>query len=163
MFINIDITESTNVSVQSVQSLRPVWLFATPWTAAWQASLPSSTTSAYSNSRPLDRWCHPVISSSVIPFSSYLQSFPASQSFQMSQLFASVGQNIGVSASTSVFPVISNIQGWFPLELTELISLQFKGLSRVFPSTTVWKHQFFDTQLSLWSNSHKCIWLLERP
>ena len=95
------------------------------------------------------QWCHPTISSSVISFSSRLQSFPASGSFPRSQFFASGGQHIGVSASASVLPV--NIQDWFPLGLTGWISLQSKGLSRVFPSTTVQKHQFFDSQPSLWS------------
>ena len=92
-------------------------------------------------------WCHPTISSSVIPFSSCLQSFPASGSFPMSQFFASGGQSIGVSASASVLPMI--IQGWFPLGLTGLVSLQSTGLSRVFSNSTVQKHQFFGTQLSL--------------
>ena len=107
---------------------------------------------AYSNSCPLVRWCHPAISSSVTLFFSCLESFPASGSFQMSQFFASVGQSIGASASASVFPM--NSQDWSPLGLTGLISLQSKGLSRVFSNTTVQKHQFFGTQLSLWSNSH---------
>ena len=98
---------------------------------------------------------------SVIPFSSHLQSFPASGSFQMSQFFTSGGQNIGVSASTSVLPM--NIQDWFPLGWTGWISLQSKGLSRVFSNTTVQKHQFFSSQLSLWSNSHIHTWLLEKP
>ena len=89
----------------------------------------------------IGRWCHPTILSSVIPFSSCLQSFPASVSFPMSQLFISGRQSIGVSASASV--LASNVQGWFPLGWTGWISLQFKGLSRVFSSTTVWKHQFF--------------------
>ena len=97
---------------------------------------------------PLSRWCHPTISSSVVPFSSCPQSFPASGSFPMSQLFVSGGQRIGVSASASVLPM--NIQGWFPLGWTGLISLQSKGLSRVF-STTIRSHQFFYTQASLWS------------
>ena len=101
----------------------------------------------YSNSCPLSRWCHPTISSSVVPFSSRLQSFPASGSFQMSQLFASGGQSIGVSASTSVIPM--NIDDWFPLGWTGWISLQSKGLWGVFSNTTVQKHQFFGTQLSL--------------
>ena len=90
---------------------------------------------------PLSRWCHLIISSSVVPFSSYLQSFPASGSFPMSWLFASGGQSIGASASALVLPM--NIQGWFPFGLTGLISLLSKGLSRVFSNTTVWKHQFF--------------------
>ena len=92
------------------------------------------------NPCPLSQWCHPTISSSVIPFSSCLQSFPTSGSFQMSQLFASGGQSIAVSASTSVLPM--NIQDWFPLGLTGCVSLQSKGLSRVFLSTTVQTHQF---------------------
>ena len=96
---------------------------------------------ACSNSCPLNQWCHPTISSSVIPFSSGLQSFPASGSFLMSQFFTSGGQSIGVSASASVLPM--NIQDWFPLGWTSLISLQSKGLSRVFSNTTVQKHQFF--------------------
>ena len=101
----------------------------------------------YSNSCPSSRWCYPTISSSVIPFSSCLQPFPTSGSFQMSQLFASGGQNIRVSASTSVLPM--NTKDRFPLGWIGWISLQSKGLSRVFSNTTVQKHQFFDTQLSL--------------
>ena len=108
---------------------------------------PSPTTRVYSNSCPLSRWCHPTIASSVIPFSSYLQSFPASGTFPMSQLFLSGEQNIWVSASASVLPM--NIQNWFPLGWTGWISLQSKGLSRGFYNTTVQKHQFFGTQLSL--------------
>ena len=107
---------------------------------------PSRSPRVCSNSCPLSWWYHPTIPSSVFPFSSCPQSFPASGYFPVSQLFASGGQNIGASASASVLPV--NIQGWFPLGLTALISLQSKGLSRVFSSTTVWKHQFFGTQLS---------------
>ena len=99
----------------------------------------------YSNSCPLSWWCHPTISSSVLPFSTHLQSFPALGSFKMSQFFASSSQNIGVSASTSVLPM--NTQDWFPLEQTGWISLQSKGLSRVFSNTTVQKHQFFSVQL----------------
>ena len=113
---------------------------------------PSPTPGACSNAHPLSRWCHPTISSSVVAFSSCLQSFPASGSFPVRQFFTSVGQNIGVSASASVLPV--NIQDWFPLGLTDLISLQSKGNSRIFSNTTVQKHQFFGAQLSLWSNSH---------
>ena len=122
---------------------------------------PSPTPGAYSNSCPLSQWCHPTISSSVVHFSSCLQSFPASGSFPVSQFFAWGGQSIGVSASASVLPM--NIQGWFPLGLTSLISLESKGLSRVFFNTTVQKHQFLGTQLSLLSNSHIHIWLLEKP
>ena len=102
---------------------------------------PSPTPRAYLNSCPLRQWCHPTISSSVIPFSSRLQSFPASGSFPVSQLFTSGGHSIGISASTSVLPM--NIQDWFPLGWTGWISLQSKGLSRVFSNTTVQKHQFF--------------------
>ena len=122
---------------------------------------PSPTAGVYPNPSPLSWLCHPTISSSVIPFSSCPQSFPASGSFQMSQLFASGGQSIGVSASTSVFPM--NTQDWSPLGWTGWISLQSKGLSRVFSNTTVQKHQFFCIQPSLWSNSHICTQLLGKP
>ena len=107
----------------------------------------SPTPGVYPYSCPLSQWCHPTISSSVIPFSSGPQSFPASGSFQMRQFFTSGGQSIGVSASTSVLPM--NTQDWSPLERTGWISLQSKGLSRVFSNTTVQKHQFFGAQLSL--------------
>ena len=110
---------------------------------------PSSTHGVYPNSSPLSPWCHPTISFSVIPFSSHLQSFPESGSFPISQLFTSGGQSIRVSASTSVLPM--NIQDWSPLGWTDRISLQSKGLSRVFPNTIVQKHQFFGAQLSLQS------------
>ena len=106
-----------------------------------------SPTPAYLNPCPLSRWCHATISSSVGPFSSCPQSFSASGSFPMSQLFTSGGQSIGVSASTSVLPM--NTQDWFPLGWTGWISLQSKGFSRVFSNTTVQKHQFFSAQLSL--------------
>ena len=108
---------------------------------------PSPNPRAYSNSCPSSQWCNPTISSSVVPFSSHLQSFTASGSFQMSQFFTWDGQSIGVSASASVLPV--NIQDWFPLRWTGCISLQSKGLSRVSSNTTVQRHQFFNTQLSL--------------
>ena len=108
---------------------------------------PSPTPGVYSNSCPLSWWCHPTISSSVIAFSSCLQSFPASMSFPRSQLFTSGGQSIWTSPSGSVLPV--NIQDWSPLGWTGWISLQSKGLSRVFSNTTVQKHQFFSAQLSL--------------
>ena len=114
-----------------------------------------------SNSCPLSQWCHATISSSVTPFSSCSQSFPASVSFPMRRLFESCGQSIGALASASVLPI--NIQGWFPLGLTVLIFLLSKGLPRVFSSTEVPKHQFFDTQPSLWSSSHIHTWLLEKP
>ena len=107
-------------------------------------SCPSPTRGAYSNSCPSCRWCHPTISSSIVSFSSCLQSFPASGSFLMSQFVPSGGQSIGASAS--VLPV--NIQDWFPLGWTGLISLQSKGLSRIFSNTTIQKHQFFSTQFS---------------
>ena len=126
---------------------RPPWLSPTPW--------------VHTNPGPSSRWCHPAISSSVIPFSSCPQSFPTSGSFQMSQLFASGGQRIGVSVSTSVLPV--NTQDWSTLGWTAWISLQSKRLSRVFSNTTVQKHQFFGAQLSSQSNSHFHIWLLEKP
>ena len=119
---------------------------------------PSPSPTVCSNSCPLNRWCHPTIISSVIPFSPIipfspcLQSFPAAESFPMSQLVASGSQSIGALASASVLPM--NIQGWFSLGLTGLTSLQFKGLSRVFSNTTVQKHQFFGTQSSSQSNSH---------
>ena len=114
---------------------------------------PSPTPKVYSNSCPLSQWCYPTISSSVIPFSSCLQSFTASGSFQMSQFFTS-GQSIGVLASASVL---------FPLGRTDWISLQSKGLSRVCSNTTVQRHQFFSAQPSLWSNSPIHTWLLEKP
>ena len=120
---------------------------------------PSPTPRVHPNSCPLSRWCHPTISSSVVPFSACLQFFPASRSSQMSQLFVSGGQNIRLSASTSVLPM--NTQDWSPLEWTGWTSLQSKGLSRVFSNTTVQKHQFFGPQLSLQFNSHIYTWLLE--
>ena len=114
-----------------------------------------------SNSCPLSRWCNLTISSSVTLFSFCLQFFPASWSFPVSQLFTSGGQSIRVSALASLFPM--SIWGWFSLGLTGLISLLSKGLSRVFSSPTVQKHQFFSTQPSLWFNSHIHTWLLEKP
>ena len=117
--------------------------------------------SAYSNSCPLSWWCHPTISSSIFPISSCLQSFPASGSFPVSPLFTSSSQSIRASASASAFPM--NIQDWFPLGLTDLISLLSKGLSRVFSSTIIRKHQLFNAQTSLWCNSHIRTWLLEKP
>ena len=116
------------------------------WTAVRQASLPSPTHEACSNSCPSSQWCHTTISSSVTPFSSCLQSFPASGSFAMCQLFTSDGQSIGVSASASILPMI--IQDWFPLGWTSWITLQSKRLSRVFSNTTDQKCQFFSAQLS---------------
>ena len=122
---------------------------------------PPPSPGACSNPCPSSRWCHPTTSSSVIPFSSHLQSFPASGSFPMSWFFASGGQRIGVSASASVLPM--NIQDWFLLGFTGLISLLSKGLSRVFSNTTVQKHPLFSAQASLWYNSHICTRLLEKP
>ena len=120
---------------------------------------PSPNPRACSNSCPLNRWCHPTISSFVVPFSSRLQYFPASGSFPMSQFFTSGGQSIGASASA--LPM--NIQDWFSLGLTGLINLQSKGLSEVFSNTTVQKHQLFGAQLSSWSTSHIHTWPLEEP
>ena len=122
---------------------------------------PSPIPGVYSNSCPLSRWCHPTISSSVVPFSSCPQSLPASGSFPMSQLFASVGKSIGVTASASVLPM--NTQDWSPLGWTGWISLQSKGLSRIFSNTTVQKYQLFCAQLSSQSNSHIRTWPLEKP
>ena len=122
---------------------------------------PSPTPRVYSNSRPSSWWCHPAISSSIIPFSSCPQSLPASGSFPMSQLFAWGGQSIGVSALASVLPI--NTQDWSPLVWSGWISLHSKGLSRVFSNTTVQKHQFFGAQLSSQSNSHIHAWPLEKP
>ena len=149
IFMGLALFFSWNSAFSSVQfsqsvmfdSLRPHRLqYAKP-------PCPSPTPGVYSNSSPLSRWCHPTISSSVIPFSSHLQSFPASGSFPMSQFLPSGGQSVGVSASASVLPV--NIQDWFLLGWTGWISLQSKGLPTVFSNTTVQKHQFFDAQLSL--------------
>ena len=157
-----------------VQLLSCVWLFAVPWIAACLASYlpmsftvsqglldiflcPSLSPRVCSNSCPLSWWCHPTISSSIALFSFCLQPFPASGTFLVSQLFTSGDQSI--RASTSVLPM--NIQGWFPLGVTDLISLLCKGFSRVF-SSTVQKHQFFGVRPSLWSNSHICTWLLEK-
>ena len=114
-----------------------------------------------SDSCPLSWWCHPTMLSSVVPFSSCLQSFPESGSYPMSQFFTSGGKSIGVSRSASV--LLMNIQDWFLLKLIGLISLQSKGLTRIFSNTTVQKHQFFGVQPSLWSNSHIHTWLLEKP
>ena len=122
---------------------------------------PSPTPEVHPNPCPLSLWCHPSISSSVVPFSSCPQSFPASGSFPMSQLFASGGQSIGVSASTSVLPM--NTQDWFPLGWMVWISLKSKRLSRVFSNTTLQKHQFFSAQLSSQSNSHIHTWPVEKP
>ena len=122
---------------------------------------PSPAPGVHSESHPSSPWCHPAISSSVVPFSSYPQSLPASESFPMSQVFTWGGQSTGISALASLLPKRS--QGWSPSEWTGWISLQSKGLSRVFSNTTVQKHQFFGTQPSSQSNSHIHTWLLEKP
>ena len=144
----------------SVHLLSRVRHFANPWIAARQASL-TPTLAVYSNSCPSGRWFNPAISSSVVLFSSCPQSLPISGSFPMSQHLAWCGQSTGVSASTSVLPM--NTQDWSPLGWTGWISLQSKGLLRVFSNTTVQKHQFFSTQLSSQSNSHIHTWPLEKP
>ena len=140
---------SYHIQFSSVQSLSHLRLFATSPHEPQHSRppCPSPTPGVYPNPCPLIRWCHPIISSSVIPFSSCPQSFPASGSFPMSQLFAWGGQSIGISASTSVLPM--NTQDWSLLGWTSWIALQSKGVSRVFSSTTVQKHQFFSAQLSL--------------
>ena len=149
--------ESLNVSQLSLSRAQ---LSATQWPKHARLPCPSPTPRVYPNSCPLSRWCHPAISSSVVPFSSCPQSFPASGSFLMSQLFTSGGQSTGVSASTSVLPM--NTQYWSPLGWAGWISLQSKGLSRVFSNTTVQKQQFFGAQLSSQSNSHTHTWSLEK-
>ena len=152
----------SSVQFSSVQSLSHVRPFATPWIAARQASLSiTNSRGVHSDSRPSSQWCHPAISSSVIPFSSCPQSLPEAESFPMSQLFSWVGQSIGVSALVSVLPKKS--QDWSPLEWSGWISLQSKGLSRVFSNTTVQKHQFFSAQPSSQSNSHIHTWPQEKP
>ena len=139
-----------------VQSFSCVWLFVTPWTAARQVSLSFTISQSYSNSCPLSWWCHPTISSPSSPAFNLSQH----QVFFSESVLLISGQSIGVSASASVLLV--NIQGWFSLGWTGLISLKSKGLSRVFSSTEVLKHQFFGSQSSLWSNSHVHKWLLEK-
>ena len=140
---------------QSDSTLRPSGLRHT------KSPCPSPNPGAHSDSCPSSQWCHPTISSYVIPFSSHLQSFPEAGSFQMSQFFPWSGQNIRVSALAWFLPV--NIQDLFPLGLTGWISLQSKGLSRVFSNTTVQKHQFFSARLTSQSNSHIRTWPLEKP
>ena len=163
ILISINLFNAFCVDIQSVQfshsvlsdSLRPHELQHT------RPPCPSPTSGVHSDSRPSSRWCHPTISSSVIPFSSCPQSLPTSESFPMTQLFTWGGQSIGASASASVLPM--NTQDWSPLKWTCWISLQSKGLSRVFSNTTVQKHQFFSAQLSSQSNSHIHTWPLEKP
>ena len=147
----------------SVQSLSLVRLFVTPWIAARQASLSitNSRSSLKFTSSPSSRWCHPAISSSGVPFSSWPQSLPTSESFPMSQLFAWGGQSTGVSALASFLPKKS--QGWSPSKWTGWISLKSKGLSRVFSNITVQKHQFFSTQPPSQFNSHIHTWPQEKP
>ena len=142
-----NIIKGNNMAISSVQLLSRDRLLATPWAAHARPPCPAPTPGVYSNTCPLSWWCHPAFSSSVIPFSSYLQSLPASEFFQMSQLFISGDQSIGVSASTLVLPM--NIQDWFPLGWARWICLKSRGLSRAFSNTTVRKHQFFGAQLSL--------------
>ena len=156
---NLDKSQKFSSTNVIVQSLRCIWLCnpidcSTPGFSGFHC-LP-----VYSNSNSLSQWCHPTISSSVAPFSCP-QSFPALGYFPVSHLFASGGRSIGASASALVLPL--RIQGWFPLRLTDLISLLSKWLSRVFSNTTVQMHQFFGTQLSAQSNSHIYIWPLEKP
>ena len=153
------IYRSDSVQFSSVaQSCR---LFVTPWIAARQASLSITNSRSLPKLMSSESVCHPAISSSVVPFSSCPQSLPASGSSPMSQLFASGGQSIGVSASTSVLPM--NTQDWSLLGWAGWISLRSKGLSRVLSNTTAQKHQFFSTQLSSQSNSHIHTWPLEKP
>ena len=155
------------VLLPSVQSLICVWLFASPWTVAGQASLSITNSQSLLKLMSIESvmpsshliLCHPLLLlPSIFNLSICLQS---SGSFQMSQLFTSGGQSIGASASVPVLPM--TIQGWFPLGWTGLMSLLSKTLSRVFSNTTVRKHQFFGAQPSLWSNSHIHTWLLEKP
>ena len=160
MFMSI-FMDSTCRPVADVQLLNCVRLFANPWTAACQASLSFTVFWSLLKLMRIESWCHPTISSSVVPFSSCPHSFPASEPFPVSRLFTSGGQSIGVSASTSVLPM--NTQDWSPLGWPGWISLQSKGFSRVFSNTTVQKHQFFGAQLSSQSNSHIHTWPLEKP
>ena len=142
-----EINKEFGIQFSSVLLLSLLWLFATHGLQHARPPCPSPTLRAYSNPCPSSWWCHPTISSSVVLFSSQLQSFPASRSFQMSQFFTSGGQSIAVSASSSILPM--NIQHWFPLGWTGWISLQSKGFLRVFSNTIVQKHQFFSTQFSI--------------
>ena len=155
--LHFNLSTSTKTLAVVVQSTCCVLLLATPWTTACQVH----PQWVCSSSCPLIQWCYITISSSATPFSFCLQSFPASGSFPMSQLFTSGDPSIGASTSASV--LLMNIQDWSPLGLTVLISMQSKGLLWVFSNTTVQKHQFFSTQPSLWSNSHIHVWLLEKP
>ena len=158
MFISVLFMTVQFSSVQSLSRIDSLWPHELQHA---RPPCPSPTPGVHANPCPSSQWCHPTISSSVVLFSSCPKSFPSSGSFQMSQLFASGGQSIGVSASASILPM--NTQDWSPLGWTGLIPLQSKGLSRVFSSTTVQKHQFFSTQLSSQSNSHIHTWPLEKP
>ena len=148
-----------NIQFSSLAQLCPTLRHHEPQHA--RPPYPSPNPRVHPNSCASSQWCHPAISSSVVPFSSCPKSLPASESFPMSQLFTWDGQSTGVSASASVLPL--NTQDWSPLGWTGWISLQSKGLSRVFSNTTVQKRQFFGTQLSSQSNSHIHTWLLEKP
>ena len=151
-----NLNQDTTLHFNSVQLFSLVWLL---WPHGLQHArfpCPSLNPGACSNSCSLSWWCHPTISSSVIPFSSCLQSSAALGTFPLSHFFAAGGQIIWASASASVLPV--NIQDWFPLGWTGLISLQSKGISGIFFKTTVQKHQFFGTPHYLWTNSHMCTW-----
>ena len=145
----------------SVQSHSRVWLFATLWTAARQGSLSITNSQSLFKLISSSHCCHPAISSFVVPVSSYFQSFPTSGSFPMSQFVVSGSQSIGVSASAPILPM--DIQDWFPLWLADLISLQSKGLLKVFSDTTAQKHQFFSAQFFLCYNSHIHTCLLQKP
>ena len=161
VFSKINSYTTLAIQFRSLQSLSHVRLWRPHEPQHARLPCPSPTPRVHPNPCPLSWWCHPAISSSVIPFSSCPQSLPASGSLQMSQLFASGGLSIDVSASTSVLPM--NTQVWSPLGWTGWISLQSKGLWRVFSNTTVQKHQFFSAQLSSQSNSHIHTWLLKKP
>ena len=153
--------KATIDQIRSDQLLSRVWLFVTHESQHVRPPCPSPTPGVHPASRPSSQWCHPAISSSGVPFSSCPQSFPASESFPMSQLLAWGGQSTGVSALASFLPKKS--QGWSPSEWTAWISWQSKGLSRIFSNTTVQKHQFFGAQPSSQSNSHIHTWPQEKP
>ena len=152
------ITSHQLSSVHSLSCFQLLWPYESQHA---RPPCPSPTPGVHPNSSPSSPWCHPAISSSVIPFSSCPQSLSPSESFPMSQVFAWSGQSTGVSALASVLPM--NTQGWSPSGWTDWISLQSKGLSRVFSNTTVQKHQFFGAQLSSQSNPHLHTWPLEKP
>ena len=155
------LANGSSVQFSSVQSLSRVQLFATHESQHARPPCPAQSPAVHSDSCPSSWWCHPAISSSVVPFCSCPQSLQASGSFPMSQLFAWGGQSTGVSALASFLP--KNNKGWSPLGCTGWMSLQSKGFSRVFSNTTVQKHQFFGIQLSSQSNTHTHTWPLEKP